>query len=264
MSKIIRLTESGIRQILHSFIEEDVKLISPEEAEAGGFAVPAEHLQYGDFIEPKNVGVAYKVFHLGKDGKLYPPVIANDEAKDAPIGIWLPCSSPNIIGYTEKDHRPKVASGGKGTRGKSIGPLAFRPGWHMGEIPYAEQFLFKQPINGRRVWPINLVWAKCFYSNDVDYNEEAMSYGYTKKGKFRHSYAGLPKIPKGGSYKYRTNPNPETVPWVIAGAIKVDKVLSFDEVDQLLIENGVQPPLVMSEKEYKALKKKLKAQNEIK
>ena len=78
-----------------------------------------------------------------------------------------------------------------------------------------------------------------------------MSYGYTKSGKFRHSYAGLPRIPKGGSYRYRTNPNPNTVPWIIAGAIKVNKVLTFDEVNEILKENGIEPPLVMSDKEYR-------------
>lgn len=235
--------------------ESRLKLISIEEAERLGFSVPKSNMTYDDFTEPKNVGKSYKVFFLGRDGKLYPPVIANDGAKDTPIGVWLPCSSPNIIGYTVKGHRPKVMSGGKGTRGNSLGALAFRPGWHMGEIPYAEQFLKKSTINGKRVWPSNLVFAECLYSNDVDYQEEAMSYGYSKNGKFRHSYAGLPKIPKGGSYRYRTNPNPKTVPWIIAGAIKVNKVLSFDEVNDILIENGIEPPLVMSDKEYlKSLK----------
>ena len=233
-----------------------LKLISLEEAERLGFAVPESDRVYDNFVEPKNVGKAYKVFFLGRDGKLYPPVIANDGAKDTPIGVWLPCSSPNIVGYTIKDHRPKVMSGGKGTRGSSLGALAFRPGWHMGDIPYAEQFLKRGTINGRRVWPSNLVFAECLYSNDVDYQEEAMSYGYSKNGRFRHSYAGLPKIPKGGSYRYRTNPNPKTVPWIIAGAIKVNKVLSFDEVNDILIDNSIEPPLVMSDKEYiKALKK---------
>lgn len=233
-----------------------MKLILPEEAERLGFAVPQADRVYGEFIEPKNVGKAYKVFFLGKDEKLYPPIIANDDAKDTPMGVWLPCSCPNIVGYTLKEHRPKVMSGGKGTRGNSLGELAFRPGWHMGEIPYAEQFLKRRTVNGKRVWPNNLVFAECLYSNDVDYQDEAMSYGYTRKGKFRHSYAGLPKIPKGGSYRYRTNPNPKTVPWIIAGTIKVNRVLSFDEVNEILIQNGVEPPLVMSDKEYKERFKK--------
>ena len=30
-----------------------------------------------------------------------------------------------------------------------------------------------------------------------DYQDEAMSYGYTENGKFRHSYGGLPQLPVG-------------------------------------------------------------------
>lgn len=248
------ISDLQLKQIIRESIME---LISPEKAEKEGFAVPSDNTRWeeGEFMIPKNVGKAYKVFFLGKDGKLYPPVIANDDAKDTPIGVWLPASSPIIIGYTEKDHRPKIQSGGKGTRGKSLGALAFRPGWHMGEIPYAEQFLKKGTINGRRIWPKELIWAECDYSNDVDYNEEAMSYGYSSNGKFRHSYAGLPKIPKGGSYKYRTNPNPNTVPWVIAGAMKVNRILSFNEVNKILQGKGIEPPIVMSEKEYRLFQK---------
>lgn len=266
MKQITRLTESELRDIIYNAIFETTQqLISPEDAQKQGFAIPLENTKWMDneFIEPKNIGKAYKVFFIGKDGKLYPPVIANDDSRDTPIGVWLPASSPNIIGYTLKDHRPKVQSGGKGTRGKGLGPLAFRPGWHMGEIPYAEQFLKRGTINGRRVWPRGLVWAECEYSNDVDYNEEAMSYGYSKNGNFRHSYAGLPKIPKGGSYKYRTNPNPKTVPWIIAGAMKVVKVLTYDEVDRILEKNGVEPPIVMSDNEYKKALSQQKSQDNI-
>lgn len=250
--KTIKITESQIKKIIAESVKailheaKNANLISPEDAEQQGFAVPSSDLRYqeGEFIVPKNTGIGYKVFYL-KNGKLYPPVIANDNAQDTPIGQWLPASSPVIIGYTLKDHRPQVMSGGKGTRGKSLGTLAFRPGWHLGEVPYAEQFLLKKTYDGKRLWLKDMVWAEVEYSNDVDYQDEAMSYGYSANGKFRHSYAGLPKIPKNGSYKYRTNPNPKTVPWIITGAMKVNKVLSFDEVDAILEKNGIEPPLLV-------------------
>lgn len=99
------------------------------------------------------------------------------------------------------------------------------------------------------------MWGECEYSNDIDYQDEAMSYGYTKSGKFQHSLAGLPKIPKNGAYKYRTNVNPDTIPWIITGGMKVNKILSFDEVDEILRKNGVEPPIVLSPKEIKTLPK---------
>ena len=68
-----------------------------------------------------------------------------------------------------------------------------------------------------------------------------MSYGYTENGKFRHSYAGLPKLPTDGYYRYRTNPNPDTVPWVITGAMKVNRILTDAETDAICLEAGVEP-----------------------
>ena len=254
MKKTIRLNESELISLVRNIILEVAdNLISPEDAERKGFAVPDADIRYqpGEFKEPTNTGIGYKVFYLGKDGNLYPPVIANDNAEPTKVGEWLPASSPVIVGYTLKDHRPKVASGGAGTRGKGLGNLAFRPGWHLGECPYAEQFMKRGTIDGKKIWPKELVWAEVEYSNDIDYQDQAMSYGYTDNGKFRHSYAGLPRIPKNGSYRYRTNPNPETVPWIISGAMKVNRILTFDEVDEMLRSKGIEPPIVMSDKEYK-------------
>ena len=68
-----------------------------------------------------------------------------------------------------------------------------------------------------------------------------MSYGYTENGKFRHSYAGLPKLPTDGYYRYRTNPNPDTVPWIITGAMRVTRILTDAETDAICREAGVEP-----------------------
>ena len=83
-------------------------------------------------------------------------------------------------------------------------------------------------------FPYDFVWAECEYVADIDYQDEAMSYGYRKGKKFQHSLAGLPRVPEGGSYKYRTNPRPDTVPWVITGAIKVTKLLDDFDVAKIL------------------------------
>lgn len=232
------------------------KLISPEEAGNLGFSVNDRDITYseGEFAEPKKIGLAYKVFFLGKDGKLYPPVIPNKDGVPTDEGKWLAATCPEIIGYTHKGHRPKVMSGGKGTRGRSLGALAFRPGWHMSEVPYAEQFMLRTTYGGRKIWPKELVWAVCEYSNDVDYQKDADSYGYTSGGKFRHSYAGLPRIPKNGSYRYRTNPNPNSATWIISGAMRVKHVMSFDEVDAELRKHGIDPPIPMTREEVENLR----------
>ena len=62
-----------------------------------------------------------------------------------------------------------------------------------------------------------------------------------RSDKYQHSLAGLPYLPKDGYYKYRTNPNPDTVPWVITGAMKVLDLLGDDEVNAILKQNGIPP-----------------------
>jgi hypothetical protein len=188
---------------------------------------------------PKKTGIGYKVFAL-KDGKLYPPMVANPGGKDTPVGVWLNADAAPVVG-TSKTGRLKVKAGGKGTQGGS-GTLAYRPGWHLGEIPYALQFNRVNPGTGtRELFPNNFVWAEVEYANDVDYQDEAMSYGMNPSGKFQHSLAGLPKVPENGSYRYRTNPNPETDPWIITGAMRVNKILTPSEVDKIVRDAGREP-----------------------
>lgn len=187
---------------------------------------------------PKKTGKGYKVFYL-KDGKLYPPMVANLGGVDTPVGVWLDAEEGTRAGVS-KTGRPQVKQGGKGTQGGS-GTLAYRPGWHLGEIPYAIQFNRKDENGDRTLFPADFVWAEVEYANDVDYQEEAMSYGMNANGKFQHSLAGLPKLPTDGSYRYRTNPNPETDPWIITGAMKVNRLLTPSEVDQMVVDAGREP-----------------------
>ena len=188
---------------------------------------------------PTKTGIGYKVFVL-KDGKLYPPMVANPNGEATPVGVWLDADAAPVAGVT-KTGRQQVKAGGKGTQGGS-GKLAYRPGWHLGEIPYALQFNRMNPETGQReLFPANFVWAEVEYANDVDYQEEAMSYGMNASGKFQHSLAGLPRLPENGSYRYRTNPNPETDPWVITGAMKVNRILKPSEVDAMVEAAGREP-----------------------
>jgi hypothetical protein len=188
---------------------------------------------------PKKTGIGYKVFVL-KDGKLYPPMVANLDRGETPVGVWLDADAAPVAGES-KTGRPQVKAGGKGTQGGS-GVLAYRPGWHLGDIPYALQFNRKNPETGEReLFPNNFVWAEVEYAADKDYQKEAESYGYNKNGNYQHSLAGLPRLPKDGAYRYRTNPLPETDPWIITGAMKVNRILKPSEVDAIVREAGREP-----------------------
>lgn len=188
--------------------------------------------------EPKKKGIGYKVFVL-KDGKLYPPMVANPNGAATPVGVWLDADAAPIAGES-KTRRPQVKQGGKGTQGGS-GKLAYRPGWHLGVVPYAIQFNRKDAEGNKTLFPKNFVFAEVEYAADVDYQEEARQEGINPSGKYQHSLAGLKHLPTDGYYMYRTNPNPETDPWVITGAMKVNRILTRAEQAELVKNAGREP-----------------------
>ena len=188
--------------------------------------------------EPTKKGVGYKVFVL-KDGKLYPPMVANPDGAATPVGVWLDADAAPIAGES-KTGRPQVKQGGKGTQGGS-GKLAYRPGWHLGVVPYAIQFNRKDAEGNKTLFPKNFVFAEVEYAADVDYQEEARQEGINPSGKYQHSLAGLKHLPTDGYYMYRTNPNPETDPWVITGAMKVNRILTRAEQAELVKNAGREP-----------------------
>lgn len=188
--------------------------------------------------EPKKKGVGYKVFVL-KEGKLYPPMVANPDGAATPVGVWLDADAAPIAGES-KTGRPQVKQGGKGTQGGS-GKLAYRPGWHLGVVPYAIQFNRKDAEGNKTLFPKNFVFAEVEYAADVDYQEEARQEGINPSGKYQHSLAGLKHLPTDGYYMYRTNPNPETDPWVITGAMKVNRILTRAEQAKLVKNAGREP-----------------------
>lgn len=210
-----------------------------------GNQVELNEKQSANGYQPQKVGKAYKVFRV-KNGKLYPPMVANQGGKDTPIGVWLDAEEGEFAGLS-KTGRPQVKSTGSGN-------LAYRPGWHLGDIPRAKQFDRLNKETGEYEFPKDFVWAECDYAMDIDYQPEADEQGYmrTKKDeqgnvttyrgdKYQHSLAGLKKLPTNRYYKYRTNPNPDTVPWVITGQMKVNRLLSDDEVNEILKQNGIAP-----------------------
>ena len=245
-----------------------------------------EKISDQDYSQSKK-GVAYKVFRI-KNGKLYPPMVANPGGGDTPVGVWLDAEEGEFAGLS-KTGRKQVKSTGSGN-------LAYRPGWHLGDEPRAKQFdreaswemleelpegekisgtvqtvntLAKKATpsnigkyfyvkstnqyahifggNGEVFFPYDFIWAECEYVMDINYQSEADEQGYMRtredgstyrSDKYQHSLAGLPKLPTKGYYKYRTNPNPDTVPWVITGAIKVTKLLDDFDVRRILGNNA--------------------------
>ena len=249
-------------------------------------ATAAEYAADGDVLHsirkkepPKKTGIGYKAFFL-HNGQLYPPMVANPDGEGTPVGIWLDADAAPVAGVS-KTGRRKVKAGGKGTKGGSSGQLAYRPGWHLGTIPYALQFNRGEKVDNQlgitnndgeiikvgKYFPNDFVWAEVEYADDENYQDEAESYGYKENGKFQHSLAGLPRIPEDGSYTYRTNPNPATDPWIITGAMRVNRILSREEVADIVRQAGREPQQVqdgdiVTQEAVDALNEEIKAMRE--
>ena len=227
--------EKAVDNLLDNFRIETFEDTSGLQSDEG-----FEHYSIRTKPAPTKTGIGYKVFYRGRDGKLYPPMVANPGGEDTPVGVWLDADAAPVAGQS-KTGRPQVKAGGKGTQGGS-GRLAYRPGWHLGEIPYAIQFNRINPETGRKeLFPRDFVWAEVEYAADNDYQQEAEAEGTNASGNYQHSLAGLKRVPEDGFYRYRTNPNPETDPWIITGAMKVNRILTDEEVDELVRAAGREP-----------------------
>lgn len=170
----------------------------------------------------KNTKIGYKLFRI-KNGKLFPLyVLANQET---PMGVWLEAESG------------KLQENGK-VKAKLGNGLCYRPGWHIADIPYAAH-IGQKSDDGTLLQKPDTVWCEVEYGTDVNYQPLANLNGTNKQGKIVPVKAYLKEIPMDGYYRYKTNPN-MFEEWIIAGNIKVNRILTSEEVDRICEVNGVE------------------------
>lgn len=160
----------------------------------------------------------YKLFRVVK-GELRPLYVFADH--DIPVGEWLDAQEGPM-----KDGKVK----------SRLGLLAYRPGWHISPLPYVEHIYTMH--NGVKCRKENTVWCEVEY-HDFSYQSIADSHG-VHGGKFIARDACLRYIPKGGYYRYKTSPAMYGE-WVIAGEMKVIRILSEEEVGEICNANGLEP-----------------------
>lgn len=192
-------------------------------------------VQQGESVEfskrtkpaPKKTVTAYKLFRVDerKPGQLFPLFVnANDPVE---IGQWLDAD----IGPMQGD---KVKS--------KLGPLAFRPGWHSGDLPIATHIGAKSSASVKKpdIRPDNHVWAEVEMAADRDWQTEANKRGMKADGSIVAVKAHITdQIPEDGFYRYKTNPN-MTGNWLIGGSMKVNRILSDAEVQEINRRAGVE------------------------
>jgi len=218
--------------------------------------------------QPKKTVKAYKLFTKGKDGKLYPLFV--DADTEVPTGTWLDATFPDYrftaengkqyvpsrgtagkkgtgdsIKIPDQETRDKLIEAGflpKGSKAKSIKAVAARPGWHAGDVPIATHIGPETKINGKSVKyrGEDQVWAEVEMPADVDWQAIANAKARIKKD-------GTPDVrtadindemPSMGHYRYKTNPN-MTGEWLIGGEMKVNRVLSREEINAINEAAGV-------------------------
>ena len=170
---------------------------------------------------------SYKLFRVNKNnpGELFPLFVNSDMA--VPVGYWVKAA----IG----EQAPSSKVGSKQVKSK-LGPLAFRPGWHSGDIPVATHIGEKSNKSdvAPSIRPENQVWAEVEVADDFNWQEEALKRAdKNKDGKVNPRTAHITdRLPDEGHYKYKTNSN-MTGSWIISGEMKVVRVLSDDEVNSI-------------------------------
>lgn len=228
-----------ITNITQNAAQMSVRPRTAEEVEAEAEEMSDARTQYSvrQSPPPKKTMIGYKVFMVDKKhkGQLYPTKVKNPGGQGTPVGVWLDADTGEIA--RNPDGSIATNTLGRISVKANGGTLAWRPGWHLGSLPEANQMNRADPKNPNSnnsnrgttglMWD-NYVFCECEFAADEDYQLEAFEFGTDEKGSYKHTQAGLPYIPKDGYYKYRTNPDPSTAPWFISGSIRITKILDDD------------------------------------
>ena len=210
------LKPENIRGKFAKFNPEDAA--DPDFMKAAGGLV---NLAGGGKI-PEAVVKAYKLFRTKQDApnELYPLFV--NANKPVPLGEWVSAE----VG-------PVAASGKVKSK---LGELAYRPGWHAGDLPIATHIGGKSDptLKAPDFRRADEVWAEVEMPNDVDWQTIA-----NQRAQLNKAGQAIPRtahitdqVPEGGFYRYKTSPNMQGN-WLIGGNMKVNRVLTDEEVQAI-------------------------------
>lgn len=278
-------------------IAKAAKMVS-KAAEESGFknAIPEQTLAYKVRTgkAPTRTKKVYKVFTVAPDGS--PTALFVSGTQKLPQGVWLDAQdtwhfkAKNGKYYVPSTQNP-YTEGGKtggmveipneeirneliergflpeGSKAKSVTALAYRPGWHAGDLPFFPQGgkqdkeyvsessrakANKEVFSGTEEHPYqnyhryNQVVFECEMAFDKDYTKSHIG---SEKGKASYGkvvYEDMQEMPVDGGYKFATNPmaNANDIgSWFISGSLKIGRALSQEECDTILRQNGRLPQL---------------------
>lgn len=261
-------------------MEKVQKMVMDRAAEKGFYnAIPEQGNGYKVRVTapPKKTKTYYKCFYVDENGR--PSALFVDNNAALPTNVWLNANDtyhfkadngsyyvPTMGNATNKDAgktgvsiaipnnqvRNELIERGylpKGSTAKSVTCVAYRPGWHGGDLPFFPQGGKKdENSNYGNVHRWNQVIFEIEVDADHDYTEEARNQPKARKkdGTLNEKKADLQYMPEGGMYEYTTNPTVKAQTggkgnWVITGSIKIKRALSQKECDEMLAKYGMDP-----------------------
>lgn len=151
----------------------------------------------------------YKLFRT-KNGKLYPLYV--NANKETPIGEWVDAEVGQAVDETHVKSK--------------LGPLSMRPGWHSTETPFTD-WMGKKMEDGTLAQKPDTVWCEC----EVEGNQLKVTNRYGSRELLD------------GWYFFRTN-SKQKDPWIISNKLKINRVLSNEEVASICRSKGIEPQRV--------------------
>jgi len=202
-----------------------------------------EPVPIGEWI-PARIGDDYSF--QGANGNYYVPSPAF-RRWDAKKGKYVTSKTGDSIPIPNDEVRRELFERGfiNSMNTKSVTALARRPGWHAGDTPSATHIgaiTDGGKVDTRR--PTE-VWAEVEIPADIDWQAIADSRAPIVKSGKRAGQIDVgeahitDELPVGGYYRYKTNPNMQGN-WIISGEMKVNRILTDDEVRQINAEAGVE------------------------
>lgn len=184
-----------------------------------------------DVTVPTKTKTAYKLFKVKKGfpGELFPLFVGANQS--VTTGEWIQAKAGELT--QTKEGKTMVKS--------TLGPLAYRPGWHSGDLAVATHIGAKKNASDKAptLRADDQVWAEVEVGDDVDWQKIANERAeISKSGEPIARTAHITdQLPLGGSYKYKTNSN-MTGSWIISGEMKVNRVLTEQEVAEINKKGG--------------------------
>ena len=185
----------------------------------------------------------------GENGLWYVPTTVNENSEGGKTGTEV--KIPNDFVRQELIARGFLK---KGSKAQSITCVAFRPGWHGGDLPFFPQGgrLGNRPDGKNKSFynpdaPTSNYanihrWNQVVFEVEFDADEDYTRTSQTEDGKVK--FLDMQELPTDGYYKFATNPMANSTDiggWYISGSMKIIRALSEEECNSILAENGFAP-----------------------